>query len=84
MKLGELDGSLSDPVEFVTARLGFVPDAKQELLLRGRMRRVLLNCSRQWGKATLTAAKAIHRAYTVPDSLVMCGKVLLQPGRAAN
>ena len=76
MKLGELDGSLSDPVEFVTAWLGFVPDAKQELLLRGRMRRVLLNCSRQWGKSTLTAAKAVHRAYTVPDSLV----VVLGPG----
>ena len=76
MKLDELDGSLGDPVEFVTARLGFVPDTKQELLLRGRMRRVLLNCSRQWGKSTLTAAKAVHRAYTVPDSLV----VVLGPG----
>ena len=76
MKLVELDDSLGAPVEFVTTRLGFVPDAKQELLLRGRMHRVLLNCSRQWGKSTITAAKAVHRAYTVPDSLV----VVLGPG----
>jgi hypothetical protein len=45
-----LEDSLSDPVAFVTTRLGFVPDAKQELLLRGRMRRGLLNCSRQWAR----------------------------------
>jgi Terminase large subunit, T4likevirus-type, N-terminal len=66
-----LNDSLRDPVEFAAARLGFVPDPKQELLLRGRKRRVLLNCSRQWGKSTITAAKAVHRAYTVPESLVV-------------
>ncbi|MEO8130450.1 MAG: terminase family protein [Bryobacteraceae bacterium] len=66
-----MNDSLGDPVDFVTERLGFVPDAKQELLLRGRMRRCLLNCSRQWGKSTITAAKAVHRAYTVPGSLVV-------------
>ena len=62
---------VGDPVEFVRSRLGFVPDRKQEVLLRGRVRRGLLNCSRQWGKSTVTAAKAVHRAYTVPDSLVV-------------
>jgi hypothetical protein len=67
----QFEDSLSDPVEFVTARLGFVPDPKQELLLRGRMRRGLLNCSRQWGKSTITAAMAVHRAYTRPESLVV-------------
>ena len=76
MRFAELKDSLVDPVAFVTTRLGFVPDLKQELLLRGRMHRVLLNCSRQWGKSTITAAKAVHRAYTVPDSLV----VVLVPG----
>jgi hypothetical protein len=71
VRLGELKDSLGDPVEFVTAKLGFVPDRKQELLLRGRMRRGLLNCSRQWGKSTITAAMAVHRAYMMPDSLVV-------------
>ena len=66
-----MDDCLSEPVEFVTARLGFVPDPKQEVLLRGRMRRGLLNCSRQWGKSTITAAMAVHRAYTRPESLVV-------------
>ena len=76
VRFAELKDSFVDPVAFVTTRLGFVPDPKQELLLRGRMHRVLLNCSRQWGKSTITAAKAVHRAYTVPDSLV----VVLGPG----
>ena len=35
-------------------------------------------CTRQWGKSTVTAAKAVHRAYTVPGSLVLvlapCGR----------
>ena len=71
MKPDKLRESLGDPVEFVRSRLGFVPDPKQELLLRGRVRRGLLNCSRQWGKSTITAATAVHRAYTVPESLVV-------------
>jgi len=62
---------VGDPVEFVRSRLGFSPDPKQEVLLRGRVRRGLLNCSRQWGKSTVTAAKAVHRAYAVPDRLVV-------------
>ena len=77
MRFTELKDCFVDPVTFVTTRLGFVPDPKQELLLRGRMHRVLLNCSRQWGKSTITAAKAVHRAYTVPESLVV---VVVGPG----
>jgi hypothetical protein len=30
-----------------------------------------LNCSRQWGKSTVVAAKALHRAWTRPESLVV-------------
>jgi hypothetical protein len=77
----QLEDFLTDPVEFVTMRLGFVPDPKQELLLRGRIRRGLLNCSRQWGKSTVTAAMAVYRAYTIPDSLVV---VLSPSGRQSG
>jgi hypothetical protein len=33
--------------------------------------RALLNCTRQWGKSTITAAKAVHRAYFEPESLTV-------------
>src|ERR1700712_2296510 len=64
-------GGLKNGLDFATAKLGFTPDPKQSVLLRDSLRRVLLNCSRQWGKSTITAAKAVHQAYTKPESLVV-------------
>ena len=60
-----------DGVRFARERLGFEPDAKQQIVLGPGGRRGLLNCSRQWGKSTVTAAKAVHRAYSCPESLVL-------------
>ena len=57
--------------EWVRAKLGFDPDATQGRLLDTRSKRVLLNCTRQWGKSTTTAAKAVHHAYTQPESLTL-------------
>ena len=51
-----------DPVRFAREALGFEPDAKQALVLNPTIHRGLLNCSRQWGKSTLTAIKS---AYTL-------------------
>jgi hypothetical protein len=59
-----------DPVEFARKRLGFDADAKQELVLRGGSRGIV-NCTRQWGKSTVTAAKAVHRAYSEAGSLIL-------------
>jgi hypothetical protein len=59
-----------DPVTFARERLRFHPDEKQELVLRGG-RRGIVNCTRQWGKSTVVAAKAVHRAYTAPGSLTL-------------
>src|SRR3981189_3667393 len=59
-----------DAVAFAREQLGFVPDAKQEAVLLGG-RRGIVNCTRQWGKSTVTAAKAVHRAYSVPESLTL-------------
>jgi hypothetical protein len=39
------------------------------VLLGGR--RGIVNCTRQWGKSTVTAAKAVHRAYSVAGSLTL-------------
>ena len=58
-------------VEFVRSRLGFEPDAAQIAVLESTAKQGILNCSRQWGKSTVSAAKALHRAYTVPKSLVL-------------
>ncbi len=40
-------------------------------MLLSEANRGILNCTRQWGKSTITAAKAVHRAYTRPQSLVL-------------
>lgn len=52
-------------------RLGFVADERQEEVLRAAGKRVLLACSRQWGKSTVAALKAVHRAWTEPGCLVL-------------
>jgi hypothetical protein len=49
-------------VDFTRQRLGFDPNPLQELVLRGG-RRGIVNCTRQSGKSTVSAAKAVHRAY---------------------
>jgi hypothetical protein len=57
--------------EWVRQNLGFKPDAKQARVLESSIRRGLLNCTRQWGKSTVTAAKAVHEAQTRPGSLTL-------------
>src|SRR5215211_5939026 len=52
--------------------LGIHPDAWQEDLLRSHSERILLNCSRQSGKSTMSALIALHRALYHPGSLVLC------------
>ena len=56
-----------DPVAFAE-KLGIVPDGWQEDFLRSSADRVLLNCSRQSGKSTMSAVIALYH----PGSLVLC------------
>src|SRR5580692_5583243 len=60
----------ADAAEFARNRLGFMVDIQQEMVLRGG-RRGIVNCTRQWGKSTVTAAKAVHRAYSEAGSLTL-------------
>src|SRR5258706_12446236 len=53
------------------AKLGFAVDPAQARVLRTASRRVILNCTRQWGKSTVTAAKAAHAAVTRAQSLTV-------------
>src|SRR5579872_6665080 len=48
----------------------FNADDKQAIVLRGG-RRGLVICTRQWGKSTMMAVKAVHRAYTEAGSLTL-------------
>ena len=50
---------------------GFEADAAQARVLDSRSKRVVLNCTRQWGKSTVTALKAVHEAITQRESLIV-------------
>jgi len=60
-----------DRVSFART-VGVDPDPWQADLLRSGSKRILLNCSRQSGKSTMSAVIAIHRALYHPGSLVLC------------
>jgi hypothetical protein len=59
------------PHMFAFEKLGFDADAKQREVLDSTAKRAILNCSRQWGKSTVAAAKAVHRAWSEAGSLVL-------------
>ena len=61
----------TDAAAWVREKLGFEPDARQTLVLVGEGKRGLLNCTRQWGKSTVTAAMAVHEALTRTQSLTL-------------
>ena len=64
-----------DPV-VLAERAGIMPDPWQADVLRSPASRMLLNCSRQSGKSTITAAIGVHTAVYRPGALVL----LLSPG----
>ena len=64
-------GETADIIDWVRRRLEFEPDEAQKRVLTTGSKRVALNCTRQWGKSTITAAKAVHHAYTTAGSLAL-------------
>ena len=60
-----------DRVSFARV-LGIEPDPWQGDLLCSSSDRLLLNCSRQSGKSTMSATIALHRALYHPGSLILC------------
>ncbi|MFM7538592.1 MAG: terminase large subunit domain-containing protein [Planctomycetota bacterium] len=67
--LGALAAML-DPAALLR-RAGVEPDPWQERVLRSRAARLLLCCSRQAGKSTVTAALALHAALRRKRALVL-------------
>jgi len=59
-----------DPVAF-SRYAGIEPDPWQSEVLRYEGKRLLLNCSRQSGKSTTTATKALHTGIYRPQSLIL-------------
>jgi len=59
-----------DPV-LLAEQAGIVPDPWQANVLRSTSSRLLLNCSRQSGKSTITSVLAVHTALYEAGSLVL-------------
>ncbi len=57
--------------DWVTANLQLTPDNLQAEVLDATEDSVLLLCTRQWGKSTIAAAKAIHHALTTPKAFIL-------------
>ena len=64
------------PDLFAEEVLGLELDLKQRELLEAEANKVILNCARQWGKSTMAAAKAVHRAVFRPGALTL----VISPG----
>jgi hypothetical protein len=65
-----IDREKSDAV-LMANRAGIVPDAWQSDLLRSEARQMILLCSRQSGKSTVSSILAIHEAIYQPNSLIL-------------
>jgi hypothetical protein len=60
-----------DALDWVRRKLGFEPDADQSRVMTSPTKRGLLNCTRQWGKSTITAARAVYEASHRKESLTL-------------
>jgi hypothetical protein len=74
-----------DPVEFSratgTPSSPFEPDYPQRQLLRSKSKRILVNCTRQWGKSTTASRKALHGAlFETPGLTLLVSPSLRQSG----
>jgi hypothetical protein len=61
-----------DPGIWCREVLDLQPDSWQQAVLRSNSNRMLLCCSRQSGKSTITSALALHTAIYRPSSLILC------------
>ena len=62
---------MTDRVAFAREILHFDPEPLQETALNSWSRRLIFNCNRQWGKSTIAAIRALHRAWFWPGSQIL-------------
>jgi hypothetical protein len=60
-----------DPVRYSSEVLGFKPDTWQAEVLRYEGNRLMMLCSRQSGKSSVAAVKALYTALFYPNSLTL-------------
>lgn len=66
-------------VPFAEKALGWMLEDKQRELLSGPSKRVILNCTRQWGKSWMAAVALLFHAVHHPESLsIVAGPTLRQ------
>ena len=71
--------------EWAKEKLNFQPDKIQKSVLDHDAHRLILCCSRQWGKTTIIAIKALHTAIFQPGSeIVIISRSLKQAGLLLN
>ena len=59
------------PSEWARHCLHFTPDPAQSQILDTPLNRIIVNCTRQWGKSTTAAIRALHQALHSPASLTL-------------
>ncbi|MGJ5815416.1 terminase large subunit domain-containing protein [Paludibaculum fermentans] len=69
------------PSQWVRDTFQFTPDAAQAAVLDTAGRRVLLCCTRQWGKSTVTVLMALYHAFNTPETLTLCVSPTLRQSR---
>ena len=73
------DANPTSIVDFAEKALGWMLEDKQRELLTGPSRRVILNCTRQWGKSWMAAVALLFHAVHNPESLsIVAGPTLRQ------
>jgi hypothetical protein len=65
-----IESERHDPV-LMSERAGIMPDAWQADLLRSDSKQMILLCSRQSGKSTISSVLGLHTALYTPESLVL-------------
>jgi hypothetical protein len=66
----EIASSTLTRVELAIA-CGIEPDEEQRDLLEAEDQQIILNCTRQWGKSTISAILGLHQTCYVEDSLTL-------------
>ncbi|MBN9662723.1 MAG: terminase family protein [Acidobacteria bacterium] len=69
------------PSQWVRETFQFTPDPAQAAVLDTPARRVLLCCTRQWGKSTVTVLMALYHAFNAPETLTLCVSPSLRQSR---
>lgn len=64
-------GAPRDILQWAQEQFGFAPDDLQARVLESTARRGILKCSRQWGKSTVAALKALWTALQTPKATVL-------------